>query len=303
MTNKPLKKGEPPNDYVSKTHEYDIDIVSSYYNIKRVLFSESKLKIKIIEDDKKKEYLKGIRYAIISYCNNHEIDFDFHFKHHIPIIIPSDDNYYINCLALSLIFCDLFKINSLLQYQKQKYIGDENFLDLIEFRIYELIKKSPFILERKRHKYIMKWVELERIKEIPQNKKSCDQNTIEEQINLENRKEINIDPNVIEKLVKALSFYFHDENPKNLANCLKGKKIDKKLLFMSNSVKLVGLFSSLKDSNKIRDKQSEINKWICQNFLYLDNNKKTHPFNQDYVKKILTGQQSISKKSRIKLDD
>ena len=115
----------------------------------------------------------------------------------------------------------------------------------------------------------------------------------------DNKKRININGDIISNLFEILKMYFDEKDHNNLDKLLKGEKISKVLLFESNGIKLVDVFFRLKENGKIINSKVDIQRWICDNFKFLERNKVVKPFKGYYVKKIMTGQTLISKSSRI----
>ncbi len=159
----PLLVGENPNDFSFETHVYDVNVINSYHRIEKILKDGNNLKPHLTKTNKKKEYLDNLKKGIEIYCRFRNINFDFYFKSKIGLSIPSAEDYYQSGLALSLICCDLFRIRSFLQYQQEYYDGADNFLDVVEFLVCDMIKnQSPISDENERLIEIMQWVEEER---------------------------------------------------------------------------------------------------------------------------------------------
>ena len=118
-----------------------------------------------------------------------------------------------------------------------------------------------------------------------------------------NKKLIDINGDIISNLFEILKPYFDEKDHDNLEKLLNGEKISKILLFKSNGIKLVDIFLRLKENKpeKIINTKTEIIKWICKNFKFLEKNKVIKPFKIPYVKKIMTRDLIISKDSRIAL--
>lgn len=151
----PLKIGENPNEWEFEKYEYDLDIIDVYRQLERLLNISSELK----PDINKKEYLENLKYSIESYCKFRNINFNLHFSTG-NVIIPSTEEYYVNTLGTALICWDFYKIRALLNHQKEKYLGEENFVKMVEFGAYSImVNNSPFKDIKERQNLIMLWVE------------------------------------------------------------------------------------------------------------------------------------------------
>ncbi len=157
----PIKIGENPNEWIFEEHEYDLDIIEVYRKLEKLLNNSSNLKPHI----DKAEYLKNFKYGIEYYCKARKIDFDFHFNTGY-VIVPSTEEYYVNCLGMALICWDFYKIRAFLNHQKEKYLGEDNFTKIVEFGAYFImVNNSPFEDIKDRQALVMEWVEEQSIKQ------------------------------------------------------------------------------------------------------------------------------------------
>ncbi len=151
----PLKIGENPNEWEFEKYEYDLDIIDIYRQLERLLNTSSELR----PDINKKEYLENLKHSIEYYCKFRNINFNLHFSTG-NIIIPSTEEYYVNALGIALICWDFYKIRAFLNHQKEKYLGEGDFLKLVEFGAYSImVNNSPFKDIKERQHLIMQWVE------------------------------------------------------------------------------------------------------------------------------------------------
>lgn len=151
----PLKIGENPNEWEFEKYEYDLDIIDIYRQLEKLLNISSELRPGI----NKKEYLENFKYSIESYCKFRNINFNLHFNTG-DIIIPSTEEYYVNALGMALICWDFYKIRALLNHQKEKYLGEEDFVKMVEFGAYSImVNNSSFADIKERQQLIMQWVE------------------------------------------------------------------------------------------------------------------------------------------------
>ena len=153
----PIIIGENPNGWTFEKHEYDLDIIEVYRKLEKLLGTASNLK----PDLDKEEYLRIFKYGIECYCKGRDIDFDFHITTGF-LIIPSTEQYYLNCLGMALSCWDLYKIRALLSHQKAIYGGKDDFVKVVEFGAYSImVSNSPFNNIGDRQQLIMQWVEEE----------------------------------------------------------------------------------------------------------------------------------------------
>ena len=148
-----LSKLEP----ISK-HEYDIDIVESYFKIKDLLDN-----IKIREGVLKEEYLKTIKYPVEIHCNDSDLPITLILQMKYPIIINSNVPGFESYFGRTLIAFDINKIEAILSYQNSIWKGSGFFPSFVEHLVYRFIKKnSPFDNNIRLGK-IMDWVNRNRI--------------------------------------------------------------------------------------------------------------------------------------------
>ncbi|MBL7909908.1 MAG: hypothetical protein JNJ41_02490 [Bacteroidia bacterium] len=107
-----------------------------------------------------KDFIDNMKTTIKVYCEHRGLDSNHYLNNsRAPLLVSYEDEAYESYLSFCLVAYDVPKIGFFLDYQKQKYAGKENFVNLIEFIIYEYIKEnSAFDLEARLNK-ICDWVE------------------------------------------------------------------------------------------------------------------------------------------------
>ena len=139
-------------------HEYDVDIVESYFKIKELL-ENAKIRKGVSKDD----YLKILKYPIEIHCKNMDLPANQILEMKYPIIINSNIHGFESFLGRTLIAFDINKIEALLSYQNAIWKGKGLFPSFVEHGVYRfIINNSPFDntirLER-----IMNWVNQNRM--------------------------------------------------------------------------------------------------------------------------------------------
>jgi hypothetical protein len=142
---------------VSK-HEYDVDIVDSYFKTKELLE-----KIKIREGISKGDYLKTTKYPIEIYCKNVDLPIAQILQMKYPIIVHSNIHGFESYLGRTLLAFDINKIEAILSYQNAIWKGKGLFPSFVEHGVYRFIlNNSPFDNNIRLGK-IMDWVNRNRI--------------------------------------------------------------------------------------------------------------------------------------------
>ncbi len=139
------------------SHVYDVDIIATYYRISALKFTK--------KDSLSKElYLEDIMSNIKYICETGNKNFDLHVNNKIPLVISSDTYNFENHIGKFLITFDIPKIPAFLSYQKKNYSGKVDFVDFVEFRVYEIVKNFSPINNSIRLEKIIQWVMNERSK-------------------------------------------------------------------------------------------------------------------------------------------
>jgi len=127
-------------------HDYDLDLIETYHICKENGSVEFANQVKeIVEYDLKRKLLDSIKY----------------FDLKIPYVIPLDSPEYPHRLALRLIWYDLNRIDRFLDYQQLKF-NKKHFVDLIEYQVYDLVKRMSLFDNSVRLKKIIDWVKEKR---------------------------------------------------------------------------------------------------------------------------------------------
>lgn len=135
------------------SHVYDVDLIAAYNRLSMVEFTNI---------ESKGSYLERNKTVIESFCLKNNIDFPFYFDHKIPLVIPSTTYNFEYYVGFFLITFETPKIPAFLSYQLTIYQGVHDFVNLVEFLIYEIVKSnSPFDNSIRLEK-IMQWVLNER---------------------------------------------------------------------------------------------------------------------------------------------
>lgn len=135
-------------------HEYDVDIVETYFKIKQLLeteFSEEQHKLN-------KDYLIGFLYPIKIYCKENKMPFDRVMQSKYPIIINNGNYNFEAFLGRTLIACDIHKIEAILTYQNAKWKEEGIFPSFVEHLVYSFVLSNSLINKNERLSKIMNWV-------------------------------------------------------------------------------------------------------------------------------------------------
>lgn len=90
-----------------------------------------------------KDFIDNMKIAITVYCEHRNLDATHYLNNtRAPLLVSYNDIAYDSYLCFCLIAFDVPKIGFFLDYQKHKYAGKENFINLIEFIIYEYVKEN-----------------------------------------------------------------------------------------------------------------------------------------------------------------
>ena len=97
---------------------------------------------------------------------------------------------------------------------------------------------------------------------------------------------ITIDKNIISDMHSNLLHLFDKQEHSKLLELLQGNSIDGKITFLKSSNMLADAFRRLKTHEKIHETKEKIAYWLVAYFQYIKN-KKTEPFEIDYIKKCI----------------
>jgi hypothetical protein len=152
-------------------HEYDVDIVESYFKIKELLEN-----VKIRKGVSKEDYIKTIRYPIENYCNEFDLPITQILQMKYPIIVTSNIQGFDSFFGRTLMAFDINKIEAILSYQNALWKGKGLFPSFVEHGVYRFImNNSPFDNTIRLGK-IMDWVNRNRIFLKPEVSKNDDNN-------------------------------------------------------------------------------------------------------------------------------
>ena len=147
----PLKIGQDPNKAAFMKESYDIDIMQVYHRLKKKISDVPILKAGFNPE----EYLLNIKIGIETYCDDNSFNFEYHWANNF-LVIPSTVPYYNVALILAIISENLLRIARFLNYQAKHYEGKEQFLNLLEFKVFERLEStSPFHDSAKRQEIVM----------------------------------------------------------------------------------------------------------------------------------------------------
>lgn len=101
---------------------------------------------------------------------------------------------------------------------------------------------------------------------------------------------ISIDTVIRENVWKSLAekYFPKKEDHELLKNVLDGLHVDRRIVFKGYASQLVWLFYHLKQNNKITNDKTDIAKWICNYFEYLNKQKENKKFDYNNVYNDLT---------------
>lgn len=146
-----------------KTHEYDVDIVKAYFEIKKLLET-------IVDDGqylKKEEYLQRILYLITDYCQINNLPIDQVLQIKYPIIVKSTNVGFQTYLGMTMIAFDINKIEAILSYQNILWKGEGLFASFVEHGVYSFVYHNSQFDNNIRLSKIMQWVEKNRVFTFP----------------------------------------------------------------------------------------------------------------------------------------
>lgn len=146
----PILPGSIP-PYKITSHPYCIDVITSYFQIEKLKFSQQS------------NFLKNIEEYIKLYCQSNRIDFEYHFNNKLPLTIPATVNNFQWFLAIQIISFDTNKIKALLSFQQKRFFEEEtDFTTFVEFAVYNILKNFTQIDNSEHLKIIMEWVNEQR---------------------------------------------------------------------------------------------------------------------------------------------
>jgi len=138
---------------------YDVNTNRYYHQIESIFNSSEDLNPKFSTPEKQKEHLSILKEYIEAASQQYNLDQDE--QRDVIIIPPANNGLYFFFAAHELICCEIYRINSFLNYQYQKFEGDKiEFIGIIEFFVCNSIKtNTPRANENERLTIIMSWVD------------------------------------------------------------------------------------------------------------------------------------------------
>lgn len=144
-------------------HTYDIDMIETIQLLKMELETSTTLSNQLTAD----EFVDEIKNSLKLYCKHNRLDFDYHYDHHMMVVIPSSVPYYVYALGITLMVYETTKIQAFLDYQFRAYEGYEDipnisFVDLLEQTVYHIVKNNSPFENSKRLQEISGWIEIQK---------------------------------------------------------------------------------------------------------------------------------------------
>ncbi len=206
-------------------------------------------------------------------------------------ILPSNYNLYNNFLSYKLLTMDVYKIEPFLSYQSVLFLGNQyaskdNFIGLLEFLIYDIVKDKVLPDEQIRLEKMVNW--LERNRTFLNKKAYYKPSSIND---LENERIVTMDADFANVFFLKFRVFFKEQE-KQLFNFLINNESTELLNFNGKSNQLAELFKRLRYNSKIQvSTYKELANWIVKYFTV--NNKQKESVNL----KINTITQVLSKSS------
>jgi hypothetical protein len=146
-------------------HVYDADISKAFRQIK-VLVEQGKFMFERNPQMTEAEYVALMKTSLVSYCETNSLNpDDFLNNPAIPLIPDSNGGSYETYLGFCLIPYDIHRINFFLDYQKENYKGSGDFINLVEYIVYDYVRwNSAFDLDARLQK-IAEWISNKRLNE------------------------------------------------------------------------------------------------------------------------------------------
>ncbi|WP_353076526.1 hypothetical protein [Flavobacterium sp.] len=181
-------------------------------------------------------------------------------------ILPSNYNLYNKFLSYKLLTMDVFKIEPLLSYQSVLFLGNEyaskdNFIGLLEFLIYDIVKEKVLPNEQIRLEKMVNWLERNRTF---LNKKAYYKTP---RINdSENKRIVTMDTDFANVFFEKFKVFFKGQETE-LFDFLINNESTELLNFNGKSNQLAELFKRLRYNSKIQVSSiKELANWIVKHF-------------------------------------
>jgi len=314
-----------PTEYNFPTvvrHVYDID---AFEIIDRLM---DKYKSNI---DQVPEHLRDLGFIkleeelLIEFLNEEGFDISSHQENR-NFIVPSYYNLYNTYLGYKLLTIDLYKIEPLLSYQSVLFLGNnyapkENFLGLIEFLVYDIVKARLLPFEQIRLEKIVNWLERNRVFML--NKAYNDgestlqnNNEIKDNIELHNSEEettttvtehqfrvVKMEPLFANVITEKLKCFFEGQEI-HLFNFIIKNEFTEPLVFNGQANQLAELFKRLRYNSKISVATIDIlTNWIVKHFATRNKQNEIMEFKPDTISQVLKKSKTEPKKGKRILED
>lgn len=156
---------------IFECHVYDIEIFSIYDDLRRKYPDDGGVKIN--NDIENSTFIEDLELSTVKALESEGVYLskDPENRHYI---LPSTFNSYFHLLAWKLLTINHYKVEALLTYQSEKYLGNyyaqkDNFCGLVEFYVFQFVCANNYLSEDIRLNKISNWVQQERA-----NKKQSD---------------------------------------------------------------------------------------------------------------------------------
>ena len=224
--------------------------------------------------------IQNFNIQLENFCKEYSINFPEYARLGVPILVRGKENVYQSFLFLTLIYIDVFKINSFLNYQYETFTANYYATDksaligLIEFITYEQVKNINPSDALQRLEKIMNWVDHERLKTSVSPVKF-------------NNKQIRVNEQYVDKITEILNPYFSDHDRPILTILLNGEPIEGNIVFNEEAKKLLDAFLRIHDNKVIINSKRNLQDWICRYFKYFHNNE-LNVIASNYAHKIIS---------------
>jgi hypothetical protein len=236
-------------------------------------------------DDQEDHFMKVMK--------SEDRDLTMHQEHR-NYIVSSSLNFYNYFLSQKLLIIDIHKIGALLSFQAKKFLGNptakrDNFIGLIEFKVYESVKVGNIFSEDIRLEKIMNWVD--------KNRRISSVDFTEENLTLDEDdvlrkvptfREVAYEEDFSITLVNALKPFFAEEEHELLLRLIIDGVYEKSIVFKAKQNQIVELFKRLKKASKLVVSNNKVlAEWITKCFLMLDKDEQPRALNYNSVIDIL----------------
>ena len=217
-------------------------------------------------------------------------------QEHRNYIVSSSLNFYNYFLSQKLLIIDIHKIGALLSFQAKQFLGNptakrDNFIGLIEFKVYESVKVGNIFSEDIRLEKIMNWVDKNRrisSVDFTEANLTLDEDDVLRKV--PKFQEVTFDEAIGITLVSKLKLYFSEEEHELLFALIVKGEYNKPLCFKGQTNQLAELFKRIKYNSYLNVKSySVLKKWLVNSFIIInDVNDIAKKMNVDYVMSVFS---------------